>query len=550
MYDELKNFQKFGTKDFVVSGSLNTNNNDKSAKITRITMNKALTRFENAAKSYAKYDPEFANKVNGFVWEQRTANKKYLENKPLYDNERELLEKTRKLRADLNGVKYDESAEIADFQNGIGGENGKLAQLRKKHKDAQLILGSKKYDRVGDVLKWLDDAYKVLEKTEKEATQSKNKDDAYTYTPWLGKLTNVKEYLETLKDATSGYFAHKNKDGQWNGSNKNANKRIGVVREIDEFADSMLDMINKKSLLIAKKLDACKNKGEVLADEVKDPQPKAEVKPDPEELFKQHKEAFANEAAEIWLKNKFISYINEKINATHEDYDEQARQQIIADNAGKMNEYIAQNMEALKNDAAFKSFMDRIEKEGDIEKMRQYASADNGSKLYRIINGDKIIENEIIDLDKKILTAQAELTGEKAKLPDNEYPNPGHKENFESYTTIITAYYIKAHKQEFGDNVTNETFDNMKETIKGKKVTRSIIQNMKPEDLYKKASNDKGQNIWSEYNTKLTKYNERKNAVHNNNANDLNKTTGVVDNQNGNNLNGTIVNNNTIVIGK
>ena len=214
-----------------------------------------------------------------------------------------------------------------------------------------------------------------------------------------------------------------------------------------------------------------------------------------------------------------------------------------------MNEYIAQNKEALKNDAAFKSFMDRIEKEGDIEKMRQYAQSDNGSKLYRIINGEKIIENEIVDLDKKILTAQAELTGKKEKLPDNEYPNPGHKENFESYTTIITAYYIKAHKQEFGDNVTNETFDNMKETIKGKKVTRSIIRNMKPEDLYKKASNDKGQNIWSEYNTKLTKYNERKNAVHNNNANDLNKTTGVVDNQNGNNLNGTIVNNN-IVIGK
>ena len=106
MYDELKNFQKFGTKDFVVSGSLNTNNNDKSAKITGITMNKALTRFENAAKSYAKYDPVFANKVNGFVWEQRTVNKKYLENKPLYDNERELLEKTKKLRADLNGVKY------------------------------------------------------------------------------------------------------------------------------------------------------------------------------------------------------------------------------------------------------------------------------------------------------------------------------------------------------------------------------------------------------------------------------------------------------------
>lgn len=500
MYAELKNFQNLGTPKFVTANDVDSKSAVRSAILSRTTVRKSLLRLDLAAKEYEKTDPEFAKKVKGFVWEQRLANKKYLENEPLTDNDFKLIGKAKKVRSnELQGAGFDAYADADTRQQGIGGKNGKLAALKKKYKDAKLVFGKKEYDRVGEALKNLETAFKIMEQTEKHRTEKNKQDDMRANHTLLTEVENVKDYVDSLKSATGKYFEHKRNDGQWIGNNKNANKRIGVIKEIDEFADMLGDILSAKS--------------KVLRDKILAAQPK---QPDPEKLFKQSKESFANEAAEVWLKNKFRSYIDEQINKKHPDYTEQQRQQVHEQNADKVGEYVAQNKDALKNDEAFKSFMEGIKNKHDLEDMKQYALADNGSKLYRIINGERVIEKEPADLDKRIKRAQENLTDNKSTLAENEFPNPGHDSNYNDYATIVTAYYVKAHKQELGENITNETFDSLKNEIKSKMVMKNVIKLNKPETLYSKATADKGQNIWSEYSNKLTKYNEQKKIIEDN----------------------------------
>lgn len=513
MYAELKNFQNFGTPEFVTSGTLGTKGVSKNAHIAKPLVKKAILRLDLAAKAYEKFDPEFAKKVKGFVWEQKTANKKYLENEILDDKEFKLIGKVKQIKAEeLQGAGFDVYADADTRQQGIGGKDGKIAQLRKKYKDAKLVFGKKEYDRVGEVLGYLEKAFKTLEDTEKHRTEKNKQDDMRSNQTLLTEVENVKDYVDSLKFATGKYFEHKKKDGQWIGSNKNANKRIAAIKEIDEFADMLGDILSAKSKVLRDKILAAQPKPVNAPAE----QPKQPKQPSPEELFKQSKESFADEAAEVWLKNKFKSTIDEQIDQKHPDYNEQQRQQVHEQNAGKADAYIAENKEALKNDEAFKSFMENIKNKNDLEDMKQYAQADNGSKLYRIINGEKVIENEPADLDKKIKRAQESLAESKGKLKANEFPNPGHGNNYNDYATIVTAYYVKAHKQELGENITNEVFDSLKKEIKSKMVMKNVIKLNKPETLYSKATTDKGQNIWSEYSNKLTKYNEQKKIIEDN----------------------------------
>ncbi len=525
MYAELKNFQNFGTPEFVTSGKLGTKGVTKNAHISRPLVRKAIIRLDLAAKEYEKTDPEFAKKVKGFVWEQNLANKKYLENEPLNDKEFKLIGKAKKIRSnDLQGVQFDEYADIAARQQGISGADGKIAQLRKKYKDAKLVFGKKEYDRVGEALKNLETAFKNMEQTEKLRDEKNKQEDTMSNITLHTEVKNVIQCLDVLKGAAGDYFEHKKKDGQWIGNNQNANKRIAAIKEIDEFADMLSDIMAKKSKILNDKIvgklreKMANQQAEPLLPEDKHKQPTAE------ELFKQSKESFADEAAEVWLKNKFKSTIDEQIEQKHPDYTEQQRQQVYEQNAGKVADYVAQNKEALKNDEAFKSFMEGIKNKHDLEDMKQYASADNGSKLYRIINGERVIEEEPADLDKRIKRAQENLTDNKSTLADNEFPNPGKESNFNDYATIVTAYYVKAHKQELGENITNETFDSLKNEIKSKKVIKNVIKLNKPETLYSKATTDKGQNIWSEYSNKLRKYNEQKKIIEDNKKALENKT--------------------------
>ena len=520
MYAELKNFKNLGTPNFVTSNKVNSKSAVRSAILSRTTVRKSLMRLDLAAKEYEKTDPEFAKKVKGFVWEQRLANKKYLENEPLNDDDFKLIGKAKKIRSnELQGVHFDEYADTVARQQGISGADGKISQLRRKYKDAQLVFGSKKYDRVGEALKNLETAFKNMEQTEKLRNEKNRQEDTMSNIALHTEVKNVIQCLDVLKGATGDYFEHKKKDGQWAGNNQNANKRIGVVKEIDEFADMLSDIMAKKSKILNDKIAGKlrEERAEQLKAQAEQQALEAQPKKlSPEEEFAKSKESFANEAAEIWLKNKFKSTVDEQINKKHPDYTEQQRQQVHEQNADKVGEYVAQNKDALKNDEAFKSFMEGIKNKHDLEDMKQYASADNGSKLYRIINGERVIEKEPADLDKRIKRAQENLTDNKKGLADNEFPNPGKESNYNDYATIVTAYYVKAHKQELGENITNETFDSLKNEIKSKMVMKNVIKLNKPETLYSKATTDKGQNIRSEYSNKLTKYNEQKKIIEDN----------------------------------
>ena len=120
MYAELKNFKNLGTPNFVTSNKVNSKSAVRSAILSRTTVRKSLMRLDLAAKEYEKTDPEFAKKVKGFVWEQRLANKKYLENEPLNDDDFKLIGKAKKIRSnELQGVHFDEYADTVARQQGI-----------------------------------------------------------------------------------------------------------------------------------------------------------------------------------------------------------------------------------------------------------------------------------------------------------------------------------------------------------------------------------------------------------------------------------------------
>jgi hypothetical protein len=68
-----------------------------------------------------------------------------------------------------------------------------------------------------------------------------------------------------------------------------------------------------------------------------------------------------------------------------------------------------------------------------------------------------------------------------------------------------------------GDNITNETFEKVKNELKSQRAMKSVITYNKPEDLYNKAVSGKGQNIWGEYSNQLTKHKQFKNTIIDNN---------------------------------
>ena len=514
VYNELKNFQNLGTKDFITVGNVGDKRTAKSGDLSRPTVKMALSRLDEVAEEYMKYDPDFARKIKGFIWERNIEYKKYLENDPLPENDFKLVEKAKNVREDIRTAKFNEYADITKRQADFGGENGKIKKLTDKYNKAKVIFGKKEFDIVGEMLGRVAKSFETMEKNEKLRDSKNKQEDANANNALLKDIRKVIEDLELLKEATGKYFEHKKNDGQWIGNNKNANKRIAAVKDIDEFADTFIEIMKTKSDVLDKMIKGKLTEQQALNAQVKQPEPPKQ--PSPEEKFTQSKQSFANEAAEVWLKNKFKSYIDEQINKKHPDYTEQQRQQVHEQNADKVGEYIAQNKDALKNDEAFKRFMEGIKNKHDLEDMKQYALADNGSKLYRIINGERVIEKEPADLDKRIKRAQENLTDNKSTLAENEFPNPGHDSNYNEYATIVTAYYVKAHKQELGENITNETFDSLKNEIKSKMVMKNVIKLNKPETLYSKATADKGQNIWSEYSNKLTKYNEQKKIIEDN----------------------------------
>lgn len=539
MYAELQNFSRFGTKDHVFGGNLSDSEQmqNKSADVSSITADNALFRLEEQAKKYAATDPAFAQKVEGLVWEKRIQYKRYLENKPLSKKDMALFDKAREMRTELKGKVYDPSKEIKEKTEQIGGENGTLAQMKDKYKKASLRMrGSNEYKHIGEMLDEIDTHYNTMQKTEEELEKHNAQEDPNALNALLGEVIEVLEWGENLKNWDRKYLEHKVKDGQWKkNTNENADKRIDTVKGIDGFADTLIDTMKQKAALLQAKI-----REKQLA-QAKEAQAKKETKaavneaPQPEQInaevpdaFAQEKEAFADLAADIWLKNKFVASIDEAL-AQYPNYPEDQKKQVYEQNMPKLGEYVSANKEKLKNDEVFKGFIDNIKDKETLEQIKQLSAGNDGKLLYRLINGEKLNDlqaeadahkaNGKVDLDEKIRNAQKYLIEQKNKLGKDEYPNPGHDDIANEYGTIVTAYYFKAYKKAGNNDIDEQTFNKKFTNIRGTKLLRDVINLTKPEEVYDKATHDKGQNLWSRFNTEMERHRALKNQANEQNGN-------------------------------
>lgn len=250
---ELNNFQKLGTTEFRAFGK----NKDKIEDGQLVDPKKINTpgianigfrRLENSLSAYKKIDPKFANEVEGFIWEQKQANNRFLNTKANKEK-LEVIDLEKKVRG-LEGETPDLKQEAYKKQGELGGANGKFQQAVNKMKDAKLFgRGSGEFDKVNELLKKFGQKYNRMIETEKAMIKNGRQNDAHANFVMNEEINEMRSAVAELKKANAAYFAHKRKDGQWKkGTNANADKRIDAVTSVDELMDQMDSMLEMKQI--------------------------------------------------------------------------------------------------------------------------------------------------------------------------------------------------------------------------------------------------------------------------------------------------------------
>ena len=269
---ELENFQKFGTTKFKLSGPVlydeGVHPKDEN-KLNSTVSRKALSRLEEAAKGYAKENPEFAEKVNAFVWEKRQQHATFL-NPPYPKYSEKEIGKIKEMRGiSKKTLKPDEV--YAEKMKTAAADHQAAAAA---YKNAKLTLrGSKEFNNIGKAMEDLEDRLARQIQLEKMHRSANEANTVNVRATMQQGIQNVLDELNKLKACNAAYYAHKVKDGQWKkGTNENADKRIEAVQKIDAYADKMIETfqnklesikpvdLNKKVDEAQKRLSASKNK--------------------------------------------------------------------------------------------------------------------------------------------------------------------------------------------------------------------------------------------------------------------------------------------------
>ena len=247
LYAELKNFNHFGTTNYIHKGNpIYPENCEYASEEDRLTpemANKALDRLSSSAEEFAKSDPDFGKKVAAYIWEKRECFKSDL--KAGYDPKKlDMIKKVKKIKhienrkADPDKVYYKDVKKLPE----------KLNTVIERHNGAKLTWrGSNEYKQIGIALTTLDAKFKELLAAEQQGRENNTINDEAYQRDLRDKAAAVKEQLKTLKEWTNAYYSHKVKDGQWKkGTNSNADKRIEVVEAIDELAIEIGENIDKR----------------------------------------------------------------------------------------------------------------------------------------------------------------------------------------------------------------------------------------------------------------------------------------------------------------
>ena len=254
---ELNNFSKLGTTEFRAFGKNKDKiENGQLAEKDKVNTpgiaNIGFKRLDNSLSAYKKIDPKFANEVEGFIWEQKQANHRYLNTKANKEK-LEVIDQEKKVRG-LEGKTPDMRPEAAKKQEELGGANGKFQQAINKMNDAKLFgRGSSEFDKVNKLMTELGQKYNRMIETEKAMIKNGRQNDAHANSIYGKEVKELREAIQDIKNANAAYFAHKRKGGQWKkGTNSNADKRIEAVKSVDDLMDEMDSMLEMKQAGIRK----------------------------------------------------------------------------------------------------------------------------------------------------------------------------------------------------------------------------------------------------------------------------------------------------------
>lgn len=510
LYAELINFSKLGTTKFRRFGDNSDEpepgqfyNDEKTAKTHKAADN-AFRRLNSSLYKYRKIDPEFAKEVDGFIWEQKLVNKKFLDTY-VSNTVRDAVDKELKLR-DLEDKEID-LRKVSDIkQKEFEGPNGKYQQALDKMKNAKLFgRGSGEFNEVNKLLKRFGKKYERMAETERLMEKNGRADDAYANKIMKKVIEELREDVAELREANADYFKHKRIDGQWKkGTNKNADDRIAAVTFVDELMDAMDKMLEMKQAGVQRVIDREKQEEEQIEELAENhvenqPQPEPQVENVPD--LEQEKVAFADVAARTYLQNKYKEDLD-KYFADHPDLNEQQRQSVI-DNTASVEDYVKEMLPQMKDNEHFKRFMDGITDQQTLDQYKAMAKQNGGAKIYGAINQAAQPQQpaeQRAPAQEESFTIQAQLKSAQDEI--EALDNNANAENIaKPLSQIITCYKIMVlQKSGTFTNIKKEEFDKIEQSAtQNNPAFKEMLKRSKTEELVNQATNDKGQNLFANY---------------------------------------------------
>ena len=255
MRQELENFQKVGQAGYKYLGKINEQVGaalKESQPVTLNQANNALSRLKDAATDYAKENPEFAEKINAFDWEQRQRFRAAYA-MPKQEASLDFIAKVKKHR----GIEESFDPERY-YATSMAGIPDKFQAAQKKFNDGKLWLrGSSAYDEVGKAMEELGKRLDRMKQDESSIRTTGRSESLESQRIMKANAEAVQEQLKVLKEKTAAYYKHKITDGrsQWKkGTNKNADSRIEAVQGLDDFAAELGVLIGNRINMSSKNI--------------------------------------------------------------------------------------------------------------------------------------------------------------------------------------------------------------------------------------------------------------------------------------------------------
>ena len=254
----LVNLSKFGTTEFKYTtkdGEIkNAPENDKLSPLLAVT---AFNDILSAANDFYRENKTLCTKIMGEIWKKQKEHKQYLSIDS--NSTKKKCERGLTLIGGEKAIRNMSEAKVTPQQDYVLRTTkawDMVRDVRRQHEDGKLswFRGSSQYKDVGTQLNSVFNDWQQMLNKEADIQKS-GKSRVNDQNELKERVNGIITKLNTLKQKDKAYFDHKVTDGQFlKGTNKNADKRIAIVDNIDKFADYLLETMNRKLNIIDGKI--------------------------------------------------------------------------------------------------------------------------------------------------------------------------------------------------------------------------------------------------------------------------------------------------------